>query len=243
MGGASPALPCVILAGGLGTRMRHVAPDLPKFLLPVAGRPFADHQLAWLAGQGVRSVVLCVGYRAAAVADHVGDGSRWGLAVRVVDEGPALRGTGGALRHALDAGALPERFWALYGDSYLPIDLAPVQRAFERSGAEALMTVLHNEDRWDRSNARLDGGLVVRYEKGHSDPAAAGLRHVDYGLSILGAGVVAELVPAGVPFDLADVFRRLSAEGRLAGHEVAERFYEVGSPAGLRDLTDHLAGR
>lgn len=232
--------PCVILAGGLGTRMRIVTGELPKILVPVGGKPFVHHQLSWLADQGVASVVLSIGHLGQDVRTVVGDGRRWGLSVEYVDEGERLRGTGGALRLALDQGALTESFIVLYGDSYLPVDLGPVEAAFRRFGLPALMTVFHNEDRWERSNARYENDRVTLYQKDHPDPAGAGLRFVDYGLSILSREVVAEMIPADEPSDLADLFNRLSLTGGLAGHEVGERFFEVGSPAGLRDLEEHL---
>jgi NDP-sugar pyrophosphorylase family protein len=237
-------IPCVILAGGLGTRMRSVTGDLlPKALVPVRGEPFAHHQLTRLADQGVTSVVLAIGHGGPAVRDYVGDGARWGLSVTFVDEGDRLRGTAGALRLAMREGALPSEFLVIYGDSYLPLDLGPVVAAFHRSGVPALMTVYRNEDRWERSNVLYGKGRVALYQKGHPDPAGAGLHHVDYGLSVLRSDVVTELVPEHGPYDLADGFRRLSLEGRLAGHEVGERFFEVGSPGGLRDLEAHLARR
>src|SRR4051812_1975290 len=132
---------CVILAGGLATRMRPITETIPKALIPVAGLPFIDHQLAWMAGHGVTRVVLSGGYRGDMLRAHVASGSRWGMEVQVVDEGTVLRGTAGALRLALDRGALDEGFLVTYGDSFLPIDFAPVWRHFEDSGAPALMTV------------------------------------------------------------------------------------------------------
>lgn len=235
-------IPCFILAGGLGTRMRSVAGDLPKILVPVGGRPFVHHQLGWLAEQGVTSVILSIGHLGPAVRSYVGDGSPWGLSVTYVDEGETLLGTAGALRLALERAVLPERFVVLYGDSYVPIQLSPVERAFQLSAQPALMTVFRNEDRWEQSNARYQDGLVVLYQKSHPDPAAAGLTFVDYGVSMLHRDVVAEMIPPGQPFDLAEVFHSLSVRGRLGGYEVAERFFEVGSPAGLRDLEAHLGG-
>jgi NDP-sugar pyrophosphorylase family protein len=232
---------CVVLAGGLGTRMRAITGELPKALVPVAGRPFVDHQLAWLAREGVRDVVLCVGYGGKLLRDFVGDGSRWGVAVAYVDEGDDLRGTGGALRLALDEGALAEAFSVLYGDSYLPISLAPVWAAFRAGGAPALMTVLRNDGRWDESNARYEDGRVTLYAKGRARDVA-GLDWIDYGFSVLTAPIVAERIPRGRPADLADLYGQLSREGLLAGCEVGERFYEVGSPQGLRDLEGHLTG-
>ena len=232
---------CVVLAGGLGTRMRELAGDLPKALVPVAGRPFVDHQLSWLAREGVRDVVLCVGYGAARLREAVADGSRWGLVVTYVDEGDDLRGTGGALRLALDDGALADEFAVLYGDSYLPIGLAPVWAAFRARPEPALMTVLRNEGRWDLSNARYEDGRVTLYAKG-APPGTPALEWIDYGLSVLAASLVAERVPPGRAVDLADLYGELSRAGLLAGYEVRERFYEIGSPQGLRDLERYLAG-
>src|SRR5919197_6751225 len=98
------SLQCVILAGGLGTRMRPATEAIPKALVPVLGSPFADWQLRLLASRGVERVVYSVGYRGDMLRDHVGDGSCFGLQVAWVDEGDDLRGTGGALRLAPDSG-------------------------------------------------------------------------------------------------------------------------------------------
>ena len=232
---------CVILAGGLGTRMRPATDAIPKALIPVAGVPFVDHQLRWLASHGVGEAVMSIGHLGNLLRDHVGDGTRFGIPVRWVDEGPDLRGTAGALRLALDEGVLAERFLVTYGDSYLPVDFGAVARAFEASGAPAMMTVFRNEGRWDRSNCVVEGGKV-HYDKRKRDPAlAARMDHIDYGLSAMRRDVIAARVAAGARADLADLFHELSVEGALAAYEVHERFYEIGSPAGLADLERRLA--
>lgn len=223
---------CVILAGGLGIRMRPATDQIPKVLLPVAGEPFAHHQLAVLRDGGVTDVVYCIGYLGEMVRDFVGDGTRFGLGVRYVDEGADLRGTGGALRLAADAGVLHERFLVLYGDSYLPIDLRPIDAAFDRVPEPALMTVFHNRGQWVPSNVVFDGRQVVVYDKRRTVP---GMDWVDYGISVLARELVTE-TPAGAVVDLADVFQGLAGQGRLAGHEVHERFYEIGSRTGLSEV-------
>lgn len=234
---------CLILAGGLATRMRPLTETIPKALIPVAGRPFIDHQLDWLAAHGVTGVVLSVGYLGDAIQAHVGDGSRHGLAVRVVDEGTNLRGTAGAVRLALDEGVLEERFLLTYGDSFLPIDFAAVFRAFVASGAPALMTVYRNQGRWDTSNVILDGGMVALYDKQRRTRPREDFAFIDYGLSALARRTVEEGIPSGQKADLADLFHALSLRGQLAGYEVAERFYEIGSPAGLADFSEWLRAR
>jgi len=232
---------CVILAGGLGTRLRPATDAIPKALIPVRGRPFADYQLAWLARQKVAEVVYCIGYRGAQIAAHVGDGRRFGLAVRYVDEGDDLKGTAGALRLAFDAGLLAEAFFVLYGDSYLPIPFAPVFDAFAASGRPALMTVMRNEHRWDRGNVIFTPPVVALYDKRADADTLRRMTHIDYGLSVVSRDLIAARVGSGEVADLADVFGDLSRAGELAGFEVAQRFYEVGSPAGIADFARYLA--
>jgi NDP-sugar pyrophosphorylase family protein len=125
---------CVILAGGLGTRMWPETKTIPKTLLPIAGTPFATWQLSWLARSGSDSVVYCVGHLGQLIRDHVGDGARFGLRVRYAEDPPKLLGTWGALRAALDV--LAPTVLVTYGDSYLPFDYAPAASASSaRSGA------------------------------------------------------------------------------------------------------------
>ena len=117
---------CIILAGGIGTRMWPETKTMPKTLLPVHGKPFAAWQLSWLARSGIDSVVYSIGYLGDAVRAYVGDGSGWGVSVVYVDEGEHLRGTAGALRLALDSCVLEDDFLVLYGDSWLQVDPAAV---------------------------------------------------------------------------------------------------------------------
>jgi NDP-sugar pyrophosphorylase family protein len=223
---------CVLLAGGLGTRMLPATESVPKVLLPVAGEPFAARQLELLRTGGVTDVVYSIGYLGDLVRDFVGDGHRFGLRVTYVDEGERQLGTAGALRLAADEGVLEPEFLVMYGDSYLPIDLRPVHAAFRATPEPALMTVFHNAGRWVPSNVVFDGHLVLRYDKHRPTPD---MEFVDYGVSVLTPDVL-ERVPRGASADLADVFRDLGDERRLAGLEVTERFYEIGSPDGLREV-------
>jgi MurNAc alpha-1-phosphate uridylyltransferase len=234
---------CVILAGGLGTRMWPVARTVPKTLLPVAGRPFADWQLEWLVEAGVTSVVYCIGHLGEQIRDHIGSGAERGLSVSYVDEGEELRGTAGALRLAVDQGVLEERFLVLYGDSWLQVDPGDVFDTAIRSGLPALMTVFRNNGLYDASNVELADGLVVRYEKGLGEATPPTMRWIDYGLSVFARELVSARVPGGQVADLAPLCSALAAEGRLAGYLVTERFYEIGSPTGLAEAEALLSRR
>lgn len=221
--------PVAILAGGLATRLRPMTERVPKALIEVAGRPFIYRQLDFLREQGVTRVVLCIGYLGEQIEALIGDGAAFDLVVRYSRDGPALLGTGGALKRALPL--LGQRFFVLYGDSFLPCDFQKVQRAFLASSRSALMTVLHNRGQWDKSNVMFRNGEIVEYNKHATRPE---MEYIDYGLGILSADVFAGYSER-TPFDLADIYHQLSRAGKLAGHEVYERFYEIGSPEGLGD--------
>jgi NDP-sugar pyrophosphorylase family protein len=224
--------------------MRPLTETVPKSLLPVAGVPFVDWQLRWLATHGVTDVVLSIGQLGEMLEAHVGDGSRYGVPVRYVREGKELRGTAGALRLALDEGALADDFLVTYGDSYLRVDFSAVGRAFRESGKPALMTVFLNAGEWDTSNVVFDAEkrLVTLYDKRRTLRPASDYTYIDYGLTAYRRATIERLVPSGKRHDLADVLHALSLAGELAGLEVFERYYEIGSPAGLADLERVLAG-
>jgi NDP-sugar pyrophosphorylase family protein len=223
--------------------MRPATDSVPKPLLPVAGEPFAVHQLRWLVSEGVTEIVYSIGHLGQLLRDELGGRTDLGCSIRFVDEGPSLLGTGGAVRLAVDREPiLGGDFFVLYGDSYLDVDLGAVAAAFRASGSEALMTVFRNDSKWERSNVVFEDGRVERYDKLEADPTAAGMHHVDYGLSVLSADAVRAGIPSGTVADLADLYRDLSLGGRLAGFEAAHRFYEIGTPTGLADLEAHLAG-
>jgi NDP-sugar pyrophosphorylase family protein len=223
--------------------MKPLTDRVPKALVPVAGEPFAHHQLRWLHSEGVRDIVYCIGYLGGQIRSSVGDGSAFGLSVTYVDEGEHLRGTAGALRLAADSDALMEEFAVLYGDSYLRLELPPVWRAFRETPLPALLTVYRNENRWDRSNVVYEEGRVLLYDKRGIEPHLGEASWIDYGLSVLSRELFVERVQADVVADLADLYRTLSMESVLAGFEVSERFYEVGSTAGLRDLERYLESK
>ena len=229
--------PLALLAGGLATRLRPVTSSVPKSLLMVAGDPFIAHQLRLLASQGVRDVVICCGYLSEQIESFVGDGSRFGCRVRYSYDGPALLGTGGAIRNALHL--LGPRFWVMYGDSYLTAPFAPVWEAFLGSRKAALMTVFANGNRWDASNVEFDGQQIVRYDKRMRGPE---MQHIDYGLGLFWAEGFYRW-PGAAAFDLSHVQSSLAEQGMMAGYEVAERFYEIGSVSGLEETEAFLSAR
>ncbi len=231
------SLTVAILAGGLATRLRPVTEAMPKSLVDVGGRPFVAHQLDLLARHGFTDIVLLAGHLGELLRDALGSGTDFGVRLRYAFDGPEPMGTGGAVRGAL--AELGDAFFVMYGDSYLECDYGDIERAFRACGKSGLMTVCRNEDRWDRSNVLFEGGRIVAYDKVRRIPE---MRHIDYGL---GAFMRAAFTrrPPGRAFDLADVYRELLSCGDLAGYEVASRFYEIGSPAGLEETRAHVEAR
>jgi NDP-sugar pyrophosphorylase family protein len=221
-------LPVAILAGGLAKRVRPVTEKIPKSMIKFHGRPFIDYQLELLASSGVESVVLCLGFLGGIVRKYVGD-SRHGLEVRYSFDGETPLGTGGAIKKALSF--LGDEFFILYGDSYLPLDYRAVARAFELSKKKALMTVFRNDGRWDASNVTYADGIVTSYDKKSPSPD---MSYIDYGLTCCLASEISK--ESAERFDIADVLTRFSIEGELAGFEVSERFYEIGSFDGIEDF-------
>lgn len=226
----SSDFPVALLAGGLATRLRPVTEKIPKLLVEVAGEPFFTHQLRLLKKNGLTRIVLCVGHLGDMIVEKYGDGAKWGVQIDYSFDGPKLLGTGGALIRALPK--LGEVFYVLYGDSYLPIDYQAVGRAFLNSGQPGLMTVFENRGAYDASNVWFEDDRIRLYSKTEKTPQ---MRHIDYGLGVFRATAFAGC-PRDAVVDLAAIQTELCRRGELAGYELKERFYEIGSPAGLAEL-------
>ncbi|MEO6992657.1 MAG: nucleotidyltransferase family protein [Lacunisphaera sp.] len=229
--------PVAILAGGMATRLRPITEKIPKLLVEVAGEPFLSHQLKLLRKNGLTRIVLCLGYLGDMIVQQYGNGSEWGMQIDYSFDGEKLLGTGGALVRALPK--LGSAFYVLYGDSYLPVDYRAVGRAFLDSGKPGLMTVFENRGAYDTSNVWFEDGQIKSYSKKERLPQ---MRHIDYGLGLFRAAAFAGCSPDAV-LDLAAIQTDLVHQRQLAGYEMKERFYEIGSHAGLDELNFLLGGR
>lgn len=226
----------VVLAGGLATRMRPETEQIPKSLLHVNGRPFVDWQLDRFAASGARSIVMCVGYLGDQIETHVRRALDRGLTVGYSYDGEQLVGTGGALRRAF--ARLEPEFVVTYGDSYLPFDYAaPLADLRQHPEADATMSVFRNRGAFGPSNVAVDGEWVARYEK---SPGAAELDCIDYGAIAVRRSLLAG-IEDGAVWGLEALWSKLAKQRKLRAFMAPERFYEVGSPEGRRDLEQHLA--
>lgn len=230
----------LILSGGLGTRLGAAATVTPKHLMPVAGEPFAHHQLRWLAANGITEIVECVGHLGDAIEDALGDGSPFGVSIRYVHDGPELLGTGGAIAAA--RAELHDAFVVVYGDSFLRLDLDEVRAAWRDTPAQtdSLMCVFRNEGRFDTPNVYRDSAGRFTYDKRADDVTRATMQYIDYGLSVLTTAFVDGRLPPTGAYDLADALCAASLAGTMVGLEVRDRFYEIGTPATLAELDAYL---
>lgn len=226
--------PIVILAGGLATRLRPVTATIPKSLISVNNTPFIFHQLRLLAARGLKEVIICAGFLGEMIEEAVGNGHQFGLQVHYVYDGDKLLGTGGALKRAEKY--LSTAFFVLYGDSYLDCDYLAVQDAFDKSERHGLMTVYRNQGQWDTSNVEYQDGNIIVYDKQNRNER---MHYIDYGLGVFSNHVLS-IIPAETAYDLALVYQNLLQHQQLAGFEIKERFYEVGSFAGIKDLEYYL---
>ena len=228
-------LPIVILAGGLATRMKPITEKIPKSLIEVNGKPFIRHQLDYLKSQGIQNIVLCIGHLGHMIENLIGDGKALGLNIQYSLDGDKLLGTGGAIKKALPL--LSKDFFVLYGDSFLPIDYKNVEDAYVSSKKNALITVMKNNNQWDKSNVEFASGTLVEYNKHNPNQK---MHYIDYGLSILNQSIF-DAYLENESFDLSDLYHKLSLHNHLAGFETFERFYEIGSQDGLKETENYLS--
>ncbi|MCR5591071.1 MAG: HAD-IIIA family hydrolase [Lachnospiraceae bacterium] len=230
----------VVLMGGLGTRLKDITKECPKSLVDVCGRPFFDHQLELLTAWGFRKFVFLIGYRADMIEEHYGDGSTYGITINYSYDGEKLLGTGGAVRRAMDL--LEDDFLLMYGDSFMDIDYAETLYRYERGkaeGAKALMTVLRNANRFDKSNVVMDGDRIALYDK--HNPTQE-MDHIDYGVCMYEKQLF-ESYAEDEAFDIAEIQHELSVKGQMVAQKVTKRFYEIGSPGSLAEFSEYVRKR
>ena len=230
--------PLLILAGGAGTRLGELGRERPKSLVPVFGEPFLKLQLALLTAAGFREFVFCLGHLGQAIREYVGTGEAFGIKALYSDDGEKLLGTGGALRKALKSVNLPSRECAIiYGDSYLPIDYQAVAKSFHRLKKSGIVTVFRDDVVGVPANTEVEHELVVAYDK---EQPTKKMEFIDYGFMIFETSALLDSPYEGA-FDMSVLVKQLATEKRLAAFEVAQRFYEVGTPDGIATLEKYLA--
>lgn len=229
----------VILAGGLGKRLRTVTGMVPKVMVPVNGRPFIAYLLELLSSNGIGEVVMCTGYQGEQVKEYLGEGRSFGVNIVYSEEKESLLGTGGAVKQA--QALLHERFFIINGDTYLPVDYSEVEGSFIGKGKGALMVVYDSEgDNRVKCNVELGGhSMVAGYDKEGFTP---GLKYVDAGVMALRREAL-DLIEGGCPVSLEkELYPLLIGKGELAAYITGVKFYDIGTPEQVKVFEEYLKG-
>ena len=218
-------LPAIVLAGGLGTRLRSVVADRPKVLAPVAGAPFLRHLLRHLGAEGVHDVILATGHLGEQVEAFVEAGVPDGMRVRCVREEEPL-GTGGALALASRSSGVDGPFFVLNGDTFFGGRLGALAEAHPNAGVT--MALAHVDDASRYGRVRLDGDRVDGFEEKRE---RAGPAWINAGVYVLSPEVVTG-IEAGAFVSLErDVFPGLVASGDVRAVTFPEAaFLDIGTP-------------
>ncbi len=224
----------VILAGGLGTRLRPITEKIPKPMVPVAGEPFLYWQLKECLRQNYTKILLLVSYLGEQIESHFGNGSAMGLNISYSFETEPL-GTGGALKNALKQ--LDQEFIILNGDSFLRAPLAKMERFFEASPADALVSTYDNRVVTPViENISSCDSLVTRYQK--DGGRAAGLELIDSGVYFMKRFLIAE--QSKIKFQTEELWPKLIEAKKLYSYPVDERFYDIGTPERLKEFEEKI---
>ena len=229
----------VILAGGLGTRLRPLTKETPKVMVSINGQPFLLHLLQLLKGQEIKDIILSIGYLGQQVRDYFGNGDSLGVSLRYSEEKEKLLGTGGALKQARSL--LDDYFLVINGDTYLPVDYRDVERTFLKRNKKAIMVVYDNqEDTSVKNNVALDDNLmVVRYDKKSS---GSGLDYVEAGVLVLqreALNLIKEKDPVSLEKGL---YPTLIQQREIAAYISQQRFYDIGTPKQQKVFEEFLQG-
>src|SRR5215213_4999681 len=221
----------VILAGGKGTRLKDRLGDLPKPMIPIAGKPLLEHQIELARAHGFTDVLLFVHYRADLIQEHLGDGSRWGLRLRYIVEMEPL-GTAGAVLAGFDQ--LAERFAVMYGDTMINVDLSRFWRAHETSGADGTLFLHPNNHPLDSDLVEMTGeGWVTAFHNRPHPQDNFFQNLVNAGLYVLERRALESWRDSRQPLDFGkDLFPAMLNKGlKLLGYNSPEFIKDIGTPS------------
>lgn len=212
----------VILAGGLGTRMRPFTDESPKPMYPFQGKPFITYLVEQIKCFGIDHILILLGYLPEKIIDYLKDGSAYGVNI-CYDVTPAEYNTGDRLLHAKEL--IDSRFMLMYCDNYCPIDYLKLEKDYEDNNAWIQLSAYENKDGYTKSNLLIEDGMVKAYDKKRM---TANLQGVDIGYAIIDKQVFKYILGQGVNFEAA-VYPELVKQEKLYATVTKHRYYSVGS--------------
>jgi D-glycero-alpha-D-manno-heptose 1-phosphate guanylyltransferase len=219
----------IILAGGLGTRLRPLTYKIPKPMVPILGKPFLEYQLLMLRDLNIKDIILSIGFLGSKIQEYFKDGKKYGINIRYCLEEKPL-GTGGCLRLAQDL--LNEDFLVLYGDSYLPIDYNTAYDDFKKHDTQCLLITYDNsDDTTVPCNIAVNSdNYVTKYIKDSTDET---LKRVDAGAFFLKKSVLDSIPKNKVVSFEGKIFPKIISEHQMLSWNTSQRFYDIGLPERL----------
>lgn len=213
----------VILAGGMGTRMKPFTDTNPKPMYPIEGRPFIEYLVKQVKGFGIDKIVMLLGYLPEKIMDYLGDGSAYGVEI-VYDITPVEFDTGARILHAKDL--IEESFLLMYCDNYCPIQFEKLLNDFNKNNALIQVSVYSNKDLYTKSNMKIAAnGLVEVYDKKR---IAENLQGVDIGYAIIDKKALELMPPINDNFEKY-VYPQLVEQKAMYATITEHRYYSVGS--------------
>ena len=203
----------IILAGGLGTRLRPLTYTTPKPLLLIKGKPIIEHAILNFKKHGIEEIVLSIGYMADKIKEYFGDGSKWGIKIDYCVENEPL-GTGGALKKAAEG--ISGTFVAINGDNLADFDWTSALASHKKNNAKITLSLFPVEDVTQYGIARLEGDKILEFvEKPAADKAPSNLNNA--GGYIMEADVL-DILPQGKSSIEYDCFEKVAGLGRVFAH-------------------------
>lgn len=210
----------IILAGGLGTRLRPLTDVLPKPLLPIKGKPIIEHAILNFTKHGIKDIILSVGYHAEKIRDYFGNGEKWGVNINYAVETEPL-GTGGAIKQA--AQGLAETFIAINGDNVADFNWTEMVKAHQDSGAKITLGLFPVEDVTQYGIARLDGSKILEFiEKPTREAAPTNLNNAG---AYIFEHTVLDMLPEGKCSIEKDCFEKLAPSGFVYAYHHRGQWY------------------
>lgn len=214
----------VILAGGLGTRLRPITNEIPKQLMPIHGKTIMEHVLDLFKKYGIKDIIMCIGYKGEKIKEYFGDGKKFNVNITYVEEKTPM-GTAGPIRLAKDL--LKDTFIVCNADELKDIDLFDMYLNHKESGAVATIALTTVEDPSAYGVARLQGNKILEFvEKPKKENAPSNL--INSGLYIFEPEVI-DYIPKGRSMSEKDVFPNLAKDGKLYGFPFSGQWFDTGT--------------
>jgi len=214
----------VILAGGLGTRLRPLTYKIPKPMVEVNGKPFLEYLIFYLRNKGLRNILICTGYISEKIVSHFKNGSKFGVDISYSNE-KSLIGTGGALKNA--ERFLNKEFILLNGDTFIPLKYNKLIDNYKKSGKNIIVV---NRNKKSQGNIMIDGSnIVTKYDKTKKN-----LGYNDCGVQVLKKELI-NFIPKNKVVSMENnIFPLLIKKKGLIAFETKQNFFDLGTFEGIK---------